>query len=45
MYDLGIMYERGIGVAPDSLRARSWYARAAAHNHSDARAALKRLTP
>jgi TPR repeat protein len=43
MYDLGVLYERGIGVAADAARAKAWYERAAAHNHPEARAALKRL--
>jgi TPR repeat protein len=43
MYNLGIMFERGIGVAANRERARAWYERAAAHGHSDASAALKRL--
>jgi len=37
------MYEHGIGVTADLARGRAWYERAAAHNHADARAALKRL--
>jgi peptidoglycan hydrolase-like protein with peptidoglycan-binding domain len=43
MYDLGVLYERGIGIAADAARAKAWYERAAAHNHPEARAALKRL--
>jgi TPR repeat protein len=43
MYNLGALYERGIGVAADLARARTWYKRAAARNHADARVALKRL--
>jgi hypothetical protein len=43
MFNLGALYERGIGVAADLAKARRWYERAAAHNHPDARAALKRL--
>jgi TPR repeat protein len=43
MFNLGALYERGIGVAADLARARSWYQRAAARNHPEARAALKRL--
>ena len=43
MFNLGAMYERGIGVAADADTARKWYERAAARNHPQARAALKRL--
>jgi TPR repeat protein len=43
MYNLGVIYERGMGVMVDLKRARAWYDRAAARNHVDARAALKRL--
>ena len=43
MFNLGVLYERGIGVPADLAKARSWYQRAAAHNHPEARAALKRL--
>jgi peptidoglycan hydrolase-like protein with peptidoglycan-binding domain len=43
MFDLGALYERGIGVVADRGRARAWYQRAADHNHSGAREALKRL--
>jgi len=43
MFNLGAMYERGIGVTADSDAARKWYERAAAHDHPQARAALKRL--
>jgi TPR repeat protein len=43
MYDLGALYERGIGVAADLGRAKAWYQRAAALNDPDARAALKRF--
>ena len=43
MFNLGAMYERGIGVAADTANARRWYERAAAHDHPQARAALKRL--
>jgi hypothetical protein len=43
MYNLGVLYERGIGVVADLARAKTWYQRAATHNHPEARAALKRL--
>jgi uncharacterized protein len=45
MYDLGVLYERGIGITTDPARARAWYERAAARNHSGAREALKRVGP
>jgi peptidoglycan hydrolase-like protein with peptidoglycan-binding domain len=43
MFNLGAMYERGIGVDADKEAARKWYERAAAHGHPQARDALKRL--
>jgi TPR repeat protein len=43
MYNLGVLYERGIGVTADPVRAKAWYQRAVAHNHPEARAALKRF--
>lgn len=43
MYNLGALYEHGIGVDASAERAKAWYRRAAAHNHVDARTALKRL--
>lgn len=43
MFDEGVIYERGIGVAADLARARAWYQRAAAQGHAGAREALKRL--
>jgi len=43
MFNLGALYEHGVGVPADTARARSWYERAAALNHADARAALRRL--
>jgi uncharacterized caspase-like protein/TPR repeat protein len=43
MYNLGVVYERGMGVTADPKQARAWYERAAVRNHADARAALKRL--
>jgi uncharacterized protein len=43
MFNLGVLYEHGIGVSADIAKARGWYLRAAAANHPDARAALKRL--
>jgi peptidoglycan hydrolase-like protein with peptidoglycan-binding domain len=43
MFNLGAMYENGIGVAADKAVARAWYERAAAKGHPQARDALKRL--
>ena len=43
MFDLGAMYEHGIGVAADLATAKKWYAWAAAKGHAQARDALKRL--
>jgi TPR repeat protein len=43
MFDLGTMYEHGIGVAADLAAAKKWYAWAAAKGHTQARDALKRL--
>jgi TPR repeat protein len=43
MFNLRVLYERGLGVSVDLAMARTWYQRAAAHNHPDARSALKRL--
>ncbi len=43
MFDLGTMYERGIGVAVDLATAKKWYAWAGAKGHAQARDALKRL--
>jgi hypothetical protein len=43
MYDLGVLYESGTGVPKDLAQARTWYERAAAHNHAGARESLRRL--
>ena len=43
MFDLGTMYERGIGVDADPSMAKKWYELAAAKGHAQAREALKRL--
>ena len=43
MFDLGTMYERGIGVATDPNAAKRWYGLAAAKGHAQARDALRRL--
>jgi len=38
-------WERGIGVAADVSRTKTWYQRAAGQNDAQAKAALKRLGP
>jgi peptidoglycan hydrolase-like protein with peptidoglycan-binding domain len=43
MFDLGTMYERGIGADADPSAAKKWYGLAAAKGHAQAREALKRL--
>jgi TPR repeat protein len=43
MFNLGAMYEHGIGVGADIDMAKAWYQRAAAKGDPGARAALKRL--
>ncbi|HEV2187469.1 MAG TPA: peptidoglycan-binding protein [Stellaceae bacterium] len=43
LFDLGAMYEQGVGVPADLAAARKWYAAAAAKGHPQARDALKRL--
>jgi len=43
MFNLGAMYENGVGVNADLAKAKTWYQRAAARNHPGAQAALKRL--
>jgi TPR repeat protein len=43
MFNLGAMYERGVGVAADPDKAKAWYGLAAAHGDTGAKAALKRL--
>jgi TPR repeat protein len=42
-YHLGLMYEEGLGVAPDALRARAWYGLAAQQDDGRAQSALARL--
>ena len=42
-YDLGLMYEKGIGSEIDIEKAIEWYSAAASHDHSGAKEALKRL--
>ena len=43
MFDLGTMYENGVGVTADVTTAKKWYASAAAKGHPQARDALKHL--
>jgi len=45
MFDLGSMYEHGIGVDADAGAAKTWYERAAAKGHPQAREMLRRLGP
>jgi uncharacterized protein len=35
-YCLGLVYQRGLGVAPDAKAAAKWYESAAAHGHTNA---------
>lgn len=42
-YHLGLMYEEGLGVEPDALRARTWYELAAQQEDGRAQLALARL--
>ena len=39
-YALGLMYDKGLGVARDAAKARDFYAKAAAQGHGTAKAAL-----
>ena len=41
--DLGVMYEKGLGVAQDRDEAIAWYRKAAAQGNTEAQLALKRL--
>jgi TPR repeat protein len=43
MFNLGAMYERGIGVPADAGVAKRWYARGAEHKHAASAEALRRL--
>lgn len=43
MFNLGTLWENGIGVVGDLAKAKSWYQRAAAKGDQEAQAALKRL--
>jgi peptidoglycan hydrolase-like protein with peptidoglycan-binding domain len=45
MFNLGAMYEHGIGVSADPAAARRWYELAARHGHPQASNALRRLKP
>lgn len=42
-FNLGLMYERGVGVPRNINTARTWYQRAAAQGNANARQALRRL--
>ena len=43
MRNLGLLYERGQGVAQDYAKAREWYEKAAANGNADAEARLESL--
>lgn len=43
MFNLGTLWENGIGVVADLAKAKAWYQRAAAKGDPEAQAALKRL--
>jgi TPR repeat protein len=43
MFNLGALWENGIGVTADLARAKVWYERAASKGYDPARSALKRL--
>jgi TPR repeat protein len=45
MFNLGSMYEHGVGVTADVISARKWYQRSAALSHALASDALRRLGP
>jgi TPR repeat protein len=38
MFNLGVVYDYGFGVAQDHAKAREWYGKAAARGHARARA-------
>ena len=42
-YELGVMYENGIGVQKNLAEAIDWYRNAAASGHEEARAKLKKM--
>jgi TPR repeat protein len=43
MYNIGVLYEGGLGVAMDRDQAITWYKKAAAAGSDDAKSALKSL--
>jgi len=43
MYNIGVLFEGGLGVEKSRDQAIAWYKKAAAGNNNDARAALKSL--
>jgi TPR repeat protein len=43
-YNLAALYENGIGTAPNNQQAIYWYRASAAQGHSEAQAAVQRLT-
>ena len=43
MRSLGVMYDKGRGLAQDDVQAVAWYRKAAALGDEDAKANLKRL--
>jgi TPR repeat protein len=43
MYNIGVLWEGGLGVAQDRDKATEWYRKAAAAGNDDAKAALKSL--
>ena len=43
MYNVGIYYEGGTGVTKDLIKAKEWYAKAAAQGDKQAQAALDKL--
>ena len=43
MFDLGVMYKKGVGRSADLVVAKRWYARGAERKHQASAAALRRL--
>ena len=43
MFNLGVLAEKGIGMAADPAVAKRWYARGAERKHAGSAAALQRL--
>jgi uncharacterized protein len=43
MFNLGVLYHSGQGVAQDYAKAREWYEKAAARGHARARANLEQM--